>query len=238
MSRMVSTSGQMAVASGHPLATQAAIHILQAGGSAVDAAIAADACMGFIEPTSTGVGGDVMAVVAQGSEVGVINGSGRAGRGLDPSAIADNGHGFVPSLGGHAVTVPGAVAAWAELHDRYGQLRWDQILQPAITAATDGDRVGVVGSRLWRIAAKRLDPAAQSIYLNGGSAPASGDTWKNPVLGRTLGGIATDGPDAFYRGPLASAIADAVTSAGGAMDAADLAAHRSAWVEPVRANAR
>lgn len=210
--------------------------MLRAGGSAVDAAIAADAAMGVVEPTGTGVGGDVMAVVATGGTVAALNGSGRSGRRTDPGAVPDNGHGFVPSVGGDAVTVPGAVAAWEDLHRQFGRLEWPRLFEPAIEAATEGAAVGATGSRLWERSRSRLDTAGEALYFGAGTAPAPGERWRNPALAAVLAQIAADGPAALYEGPLSRAIAAAVTAAGGSVHVDDLADHRSEWVQPLRAS--
>jgi gamma-glutamyltranspeptidase/glutathione hydrolase len=223
------------VATGHPRATDAAVALLRAGGSAVDAAIGADAVMGVVEPTGTGVGGDLMAVVATGDEVAVLNGSGLSGHRTDPQSVPDNGHGFVPSVGGCAVTVPGAVAAWGDLHRRFGRLSWPSLFEPAIEAAAGGAAVGATGGRLWTRSRDRLDAAGEDLYFPDGRAPAAGERWRNPALAAVLAQIATDGPEALYRGPLAQAVAGAATSAGGSVGTDDLAAHHSQWVEPLRA---
>ena len=222
------------MAAGHSRATDAAVGLLRAGGSAVDAAIAADAVMGVVEPTGTGVGGDLMAVVATGEGVSVLNGAGRSGRHTDPESVPDNGHGFVPSVGGCAVTVPGAVAAWEDLHGRFGRLPWPSLFEPAIEAATEGAEVGATGSRLWEGSRSRLDAAGEVLYFPAGTAPAPGQRWRNPALAAVLEQIATDGPDALYRGPLARAMADTTAAAGGRLHVDDLSDHRSVWVEPLR----
>ena len=201
----------------------------------MDAAIAADAVMGVVEPTATGVGGDLMAVVATREGVSVLNGSGRSGRRTDPESVPDNGHGFVPSVGGCAVTVPGAVAGWEDLHGRFGRLPWPSLFEPATEAATEGAEVGATGSRLWEGSRGRLDAAGEALYFPAGTAPAPGERWRDPALTAVLKQIAADGPDALYRGPLARAIADATTAAGGSLHVNDLAEHRSQWVEPLRA---
>jgi gamma-glutamyltranspeptidase/glutathione hydrolase len=192
--------------------------------------------MGVVEPTGTGVGGDLMAVVATGEAVAVLNGSGRSGRSTDPESVPDNGHGFVPSVGGCAVTVPGAVAAWEDLHRRFGRLPWPALFEPAIEAAAGGAAVGATGSRLWEGARSRLDTAGESLYFGAGTAPAPGERWRNPNLAAVLEQIAADGPEGLYRGPLAQAIAAAATAAGGSVRVDDLADHRSQWVEPLRAS--
>ena len=223
------------MAAGHPRATEAAVARLRAGGSAVDAAITADAVMGVVEPTGTGIGGDLMAVVATGGAVAVLNGSGRSGRRTDPESVPDNGHGFVPSVGGCAVTVPGAVAAWEDLHGRFGRLPWPSLFEPAIETATEGVKVGATGSRLWEGSRSRLDAAGEALYFPAGAAPAPGERWHNPVLAAALAQIAADGPDALYRGPLAQAIANATTAAGSSVHTDDLADHAGQWVQPLRA---
>ena len=190
--------------------------------------------MGVVEPTGTGVGGDLMAVVATGEGVAVLDGSGRSGRRTDPESVPDNGHGFVPSVGGCAVTVPGAVAAWQELHSRFGRLPWTAVLEPAIEAASDGAEVGATGSRLWNGARGRLDAAGKALYCPEGAAPAPGERWRNPLLAAVLERIASDGPEALYRGSLAQAVVNAVGAAGGSMDTDDLSDHRSQWVAPLR----
>ena len=230
------TARQAAVAASHPQATRAAAALLRAGGSAVDAAIAADAVMGVVEPTATGVGGDAMAVVASRERVAVLNGSGRSGRATDPESVPDNGHGFVPSVGGWAVTVPGAVAAWDDLHRQFGRLPWPALLEPAIAAAVDGAAVGTTGSQLGAGARRRLDVVGEALYFPAGTAPAPGERWRNPALAAALEQISADGPEALYRGPLARAIARAVAAAGGSLHIDDLADHRSEWVSPLLAD--
>ena len=224
------------MAAGHSRATDAAVGLLRAGASAADAAIAADAVMGVVEPTGTGVGGDLMAVAATSTGIAVLNGAGRSGRHTDPESVPDNGHGFVPSVGGAAVTVPGAVAGWEDLHRRFGRLPWPSLFEPAIEAAVEGVEVGATGSRLWEGSRGRLDAAGEALYFPNGTAPAAGDLWRNPALAEVLRQIAADGPDALYRGPLARAIADAATTAGGNVRIDDLAGHRGEWVEPLRAS--
>ena len=224
----------VAVASGHPAATQAALGILRQGGSAVDAAIAADAVMGVIEPIATGVGGDVMAVVAGPERLAAYNGSGRAGAAATNVSVADGDHGYVKNVGGQAVTVPGVVAGWWDLHERFGALPWAELLAPATVAAIDGAEVGPVTAAIWAAMEPRLDPAGKALYMPGGSAPAAGTRWRNAELAKTLAALAAHGPDHFYRGPLAQELAAAVQRAGGPITATDLASHRGEWVEPLR----
>ena len=237
MSRAQSpAASRAAVSAGHPQATRAAAALLRRGGSAADAAIAADAVMGVVEPTATGIGGDLMAVVVAGEDIITLSGSGLSGRSTNPESVPDNGHGFVPSVGGWAVTVPGAVAGWWDLHQRFGRVDWPTLFEPAIAAAADGAAVGSTGSRLWAGARSRLDAAGEALYFPDGTAPAPGERWRNPALAVALEQIASDGPEVLYRGPLARAIADAVLAAGGSVNIDDLTDHRSQWVPPLRAH--
>ena len=224
----------VAVASGHPSATQAALATLRLGGSAVDAAIAADAVMGVVEPIATGLGGDVMAVVAAPGQVATYNGSGRAAADATSIEFTGGDHGYVKNVGGQAVTVPGTVAGWWDLHQRFGVLSWEAVLAPALAAAAEGVEIGPVTSAIWAAMEPRLDPAGKALYLRGGAAPAAGTPWRNTALADTLAALAAHGPDHFYRGPIAPELAAAVQGAGGAITAADLAAHCGEWVEPLR----
>ena len=221
-----------AVASGHPAATAAALDLLRAGASAVDAAIAADAVMGVVEPIATGIGGDVMAIVAKLASTEAYNGAGRTGRSMTLADVVSSDHGYVPSLGGAAVTVPGAVRGWWDLHQRHGRVPWAGLFEAAIDAATDGVAVGAVAARTCAAQSSRLDEAGRHLYLRDGDAPQAGSTWRNPDLATLLAVIATDGPSAFYDSDVATAIARAVNSAGGRIDATDIAGHQGQWVSP------
>lgn len=150
--------------------------------------------------------------------------------------MPDNGHGFVPSVGGCAVTVPGAVAGWWDLHQRFGRTGWSTLFEPAIESSAAGAAVGPTGSRLWAGARSRLDAAGEALYFPSGASPAAGDVWHNPALAAVLKQIAADGPDALYRGSLAQAVCETTTAAGGSVHVDDLAEHRSEWVEPLRAS--
>lgn len=227
-------STEVAVAAGHPAATAAALAVLDRGGSALDAAIAADVVMGVAEPLSSGVGGDVMAVVARGDEVAAYNGTGRAPKGVRPTPPEESDHGYVPNRGGQAVTVPGGVAAWWDLHQRFGVLDWDDVIRPAIDAADAGVTVGAVAAALWAANGWRLDEAGQALYCPDGQPMAAGSTWRNPELAETLRGIARHGPGYLYRGPVADDLCAAVVAAGGTVTGGDLTSHRGDWVDPLR----
>ncbi len=209
--------------------------MLRAGGSAIDAAIAADAMMGVVEPMATGVGGDVMAVVARGDHVTTYNGSGRAPASARPVPTVESDHGFVPNLGGRAVTVPGAVAGWWDLHDRFGVLGWERVLGPAVDAAEGGFSVTPKTAGLWAAMGGRLDEAGRALYLRSGRPPAAGETWRNPELGATLSQLVRHGPERLYRGPIAAAACEAVARSGGGLSEDDLAGHHGDWVTPLRA---
>ena len=224
---------EVAVAAGHPAATAAAVAALRRGGSALDAALAADVVMGVTEPFSSGVGGDVMAVVARGGEVVAFNGTGRAPLGARPTPPEESDHGYVPNVGGQAVTVPGGVAAWWDLHQRFGALGWDDVLLPAGEAAEAGVAVGPVAAGLWAANAWRLDGAGRALFCRGGHPASAGSTWRNPELAETLRGIARNGPDHVYRGRLAEEVCEAAVAAGGTMTPDDLESHHGDWVEPL-----
>jgi gamma-glutamyltranspeptidase/glutathione hydrolase len=229
-------------ATSQPLATLAAVETLKAGGSAVDAAIAANAVLGVTEPTGCGVGGDLFAIVwdAKTNRLYGLNASGRSPRGLTLEIFARHGLKRVPKVGPLAVSVPGCVDGWAELHGRFGRLPLERVLAPAIAAARDGFPVTEVIARSWRagLAERREFPGFEETFLPGGEPPRHGETFTNAALAATLERIAAGGRDAFYRGEAAAAIADTVREAGGYLTVDDLAAHASQWVDPVSVNYR
>lgn len=243
-SPVVAPNGMAATA--HPLATQIALDILKAGGSAVDAAIAANAALGLMEPTGNGIGGDLFAIVwdpSSGDFVG-INGSGRSPSGQtleDLKAKLPAGATSLPPVGPLPVTIPGTVDAWFELHARYGKLPMEQVLAPAIRYARDGHPVAPViatymarGLRNYEVQQKRtpFDFAnARATYFANGRAPRAGEMFRNPDLAKTLEAIAAGGRDAFYEGALAKVMVDYLQRQGSAFTLADFAAHRSEWVD-------
>ncbi|MEQ1931553.1 MAG: gamma-glutamyltransferase [Parvularculaceae bacterium] len=235
-------------ATAQPLATQIAIDILKQGGTAVDAAIAANAALGLMEPTGCGVGGDLFAIVwdPKTRKLYGINGSGRSpmGRSLEETrvksaAIVGEGKG-IPPLGALPVTVPGTVDAWEELHERFGKLPMRRILAPAIAYAEEGFPVSpVIAMYLERNYAgfeRRLAMIgefdnARGIWFRNGP-PKAGEIFKNPALAKTYRLIAKGGADAFYRGPIARTIDAYMRRIGGDLRYEDFAAHISEWVEP------
>lgn len=224
------------VATSQPLAAQAGLRILQAGGTAADAAVATAAVLAVAEPMSTGVGGDAFALFydARSKKITALNGSGRAAAALTLKELRAAGLAEIPLDSPHSVTVPGTVAAWADLLARHGTMSLADVLQPAIAYARDGFPVSEIIAAMWQHTAARLQrlPSGREL-LPGGRPPRFGQVVRLPELARTLEIIAEGGPEAFYRGELAQRIAAFVQQQGGRLDASDLAAHRSTWDEPI-----
>jgi gamma-glutamyltranspeptidase / glutathione hydrolase len=241
-----------AAATAHPLATQVALDTLKRGGTAVDAAIAANAALGFLEPTGNGIGGDLFALVWDPvtKKLYGINGTGRAPMGMSlenrrarETAINTGTPGKRPSFGAVTVTVPGTVDAWFTLHQRFGKLTMAQNLAPAISYARDGAPVPPViahyfGRNLARLSERaaageveEFANARATYFANG--APKTGEIFRNPDLARTLTLIARGGRDTFYKGPITATIDTYMRRIGGPLRAADFSAHRSEWVDPI-----
>lgn len=230
------------VATSQPLATQIGLDILKRGGNAIDAAIAANAALGLMEPTGNGMGGDLFAIVwdARTGKLHGYNGSGRSPQGLSLQWFKDNGYTKVPPYGPLPVTTPGAVDGWFALHDRFGKLPMKAVLAPAIGYGREGFPVSELIAWYWNLSVPRLSkfPGFSEQFTINGRAPAKGEIWKNPNLANTLETLAKGGRDAFYKGPIARTIADYIKAQGGFLSAADLAAHKGEWVEPVSTNYR
>ena len=227
------------LASSQPLASQAGLATLMAGGNAADAAVAAAAVLNVTEPAATGLGGDCFALFyeARTQSVSALNGSGRAPAGLSLELIERQGLGgqeTLPPQHAHNVTVPGACAGWCDLIERHGSLPLRVILAPAIRLAEEGFPVAPLTAHYWSDAVSVLAAAPGGLALTvGGRGPRAGEIFRNPGLGRTLRAVAEGGRDAFYEGPIAAAIASAVQTAGGVLSARDLASHRSTWDKPI-----
>ena len=225
-----------------PLATQVAIDILKKGGSAVDAAIAANAVLGLMEPTGNGIGGDLFAIVwdSESKKLWGLNASGRSPASLTLAEFQKRGLKHVPPYGPLPVTVPGCVDGWYELHKKFGVLDMKALLLPAIRYAEDGFPVSELIAYYWGLSTKRLQkfPGFKDVYMPEGKAPQKGDIFRNPQLARTLGQIALHGRDVFYRGDIAKTIVDYMQKNGGFLSLQDMATHRSEWVEPVSTNYR
>jgi gamma-glutamyltranspeptidase/glutathione hydrolase len=213
------------VASDQPLATAAAIEMLAAGGSAADAAVAADAVLGVVQPMSTGLGGDATFLVAHRGVVDAYQGTGAVGRALDPDPLIASGR--LAADDPQLIVVPGVVDAWERLLDRHGRLGLDHALQPAIRLAHDGAPVLPVAARSWvRFAASLRHSGAVATFLPGGRPPVAFQRFANPALGATLERLAAKGPRAFYAGEVAEAIVRTVQDAGGVLTVDDFERHR------------
>ena len=239
-SEVIARNGMAATS--HPLATQAALDILKKGGTAVDAAIAADAVLGVVEPTGSGIGGDIFAIIwsAEKGKLYGLNGSGRSPRSLKLDYFREQGFEFIPSFGPLPVSVPGCVDGWFEMHDIFGKLPISNILQPAISYARDGFPVTeVIAYYLERnTAALKEFPNIKEVYMPGGKAPSKGEIFRNPLLANTLEKIVKGGRNEFYRGSIARDIDAFMKKNGGFLSYDDLSRHHSEWVEPVSTSYR
>lgn len=233
-------------ATSHPLASQAAVDVLKAGGSAVDAAIAANAVLALAEPTGCGLGGDLFAIVwdPASKKLHGLNASGRAPRGLSLAQMRElvGERGKIPSLGPLSVSVPGAVSGWGALHGRFGKLPLADVLAPAIRYAEEGIPIPQTIAHHWRANVASFERQEQAIgdlagfrktFLIDGRAPAEGDVFANPDLGRTLATIAKEGTDTFYKGELADRMDAYFQRVGCFLRKEDLAQHTADWVDPI-----
>ncbi len=236
-SRVIAQHGMAATS--QPLATQVAIDILKRGGSAVDAAIAANATLGLVEPTGNGIGGDLFAIVwdARTRKLYGLNASGRSPYSLTLSEFKTRGLEYVPPRGPLPVTVPGCVDGWFELHGRFGKLPMKTILEPAITYARDGFPLSDLIAYYWQRSVPALKDyeGFKETFM---PAPKAGEVFRNPNLADTLERIAQDGRDAFYKGDIARTIDAFMKRVGGFLSYQDLADHKSEWVEPVSTDYR
>jgi gamma-glutamyltranspeptidase/glutathione hydrolase len=225
------------IATSQPLASAAGLRVLQEGGNAVDAAVTAAAVLTVVEPTMTGIGGDLFALVydPKSGRVEGLNASGRSPYAATREEFARRGLAEIPYRGELSVSVPGVVDGWAELLKRHGTISLERALAPAIGYARSGFAVSEIIAQQWRGAASVLarDPAAAAVFLPGGRAPAAGELFRNPKLAATLESIAREGRDAFYRGAIATAIDADMKRRRGLLDGRDLAEHSSDWVDPI-----
>jgi len=235
-------ASQAMAATSQPLATQVALDIMKNGGNAIDAAIAANATLGLVEPTGNGIGGDIFAIVwdAKKKQLVGLNGSGRSAKSLTREWFIDNGHEKIPSHGPLPVTVPGAVDGWHMLHERFGKLPMNEILAPTIEYAENGFPVSQLIAYYWNRSVPLLEkwPGFTEQFTLDGKAPKEGEIWRNQNLANTLKAIAVGGRDAFYKGDIASTIANYMKSNGGFISVEDLADHTGNWVDPVSTNYR
>ncbi len=232
------------VATSHPLATQIGLDILKKGGTAVDAAIAANAALGLMEPTGCGVGGDLFAIVwdAKTGKLYGLNASGRSPASLTLDYFRQQKLEKIPSFGPLPVSVPGCVDGWFELHKRFGKLPVTDLLMPAVEYAEKGFPVTeLVAYYLGRSVpnlGSRFPNVMETYTLDGKTVPVKGDIFRNPGLAKTYRQLIAGGRDAFYKGEIATTIAAYMKEQGGFLSTDDLAAHHSEWVEPVSVNYR
>ena len=228
-----------------PLASQIGLDILKQGGNAIDAAIAANAALGLMEPTGCGVGGDLFAIVwdAKTQKLYGLNGSGRSPKSMTLDTLKAMGLEKIPAYGPLPVSVPGAVNGWTSLHDKFGSLPLKKILAPAIEYAEEGFPVTeLIGYYLGSIDrfSRMGYPNIKETYFdpNGGQRPKNGDRYRNPALADTYRAIARKGREGFYEGEVAQTITSFIKEQGGFLSLEDLSSHRSQWVEPVSVNYR
>ena len=230
------------VATSHPLASQIGIDILKSGGNAIDAAIAANAAIGLMEPTGNGIGGDLFAIVwsAKDQKLYGLNASGRSPKNLTFEYFLENNYSKIPAYGPLPVSVPGCVDGWFELHERFGSLEMQKLLEPAISYAENGFPVTELVAHYMQLSSKRFRsyPNFTETYCINGNAPEKGDVFKNPDLANTLKTIARKGRKGFYEGPVAKTIAEFIKDQGGFLSYNDLKTHTSEWITPVSTNYR
>jgi gamma-glutamyltranspeptidase/glutathione hydrolase len=232
-------SQQGIVATSQVLASQAGAQILAKGGSAVDAAIAANAVLGVTEPMMTGLGGDLFVIYwdARTGKLTGLNSSGSAPKALSPALLAAKEMKRMPPDGIHSVTVPGAVRGWYQMHERYGKLPWKELFQPAIAFAEQGFPVHEGVREIWAaqniVSGLRGNDESARVFLPGGKPPETGQLFRNPGMAHAFRLVAEKGPDAFYKGEIAEAILKTSTHLGGTMTSEDLAAFQPEWVTPI-----
>jgi len=239
-SQVIAQNGMAATS--HPLSTQVALDVLKAGGNAIDAAIAASAMEGVVEPHVNGIGGDLYAIVwdAKTKKLYGLNGSGRSPKSLTLAEFKKRGITHIPSYGPLPVTVPGCVDAWFELHKKFGSMPMNKLLEKAVSYARNGFPVhGELAALLPRIPALYSNlPNVVQHYSPTGKLPQEGDIFKNPNLANTLERIGKEGRDVFYKGDMARVMDAFMKKNGGFLAYEDLAGHTSTWVEPVAVNYR
>ncbi len=217
------------------LAAQAGVQVLQAGGNAVDAAIAANAVMGVVQPYVNGMGGDLFAIVyeAKTGRIYGLNSSGWTPKALTIEYLKAHGVEKLDPIGVHTITVPGCVAGWDALRQRFGTQPFEKLLSPAIFYAENGFPLAERNARYWYAKALVNQPGYKQTYLPGGSAPGLGDMFKNPALGESLRQVASHGRDAFYKGKLTEVMVKFLQSQGGTHTMEDFAEFEPEWVEPI-----
>ena len=230
------------VATSHPLASQVGIDILKKGGNAIDAAIAANAAIGLMEPTGNGIGGDLFAIVWIEKEKKLygLNASGRSPKKLTIEYFKENNFQSIPPYGPLPVSVPGCVDGWFELHDKFGKIKMNEILEPAIKYAENGFPVTELVAYYMKNASRNFEdyPNFKETYYINDSTPYKGEIFKNPDLANTLKIIAEKGRKGFYEGKIAKTISNFIIDQGGFLSYDDLKSHKSEWIKPVSTNYR
>src|SRR4030095_180555 len=242
------------VAAAQPLAVQAGVEVLRKGGSAVDAAIAVNACLGLMEPTANGLGGDLFAILwdPKAHKVGGLNASGRAPRALTVDRVKPDKDGTIPLYTPYSWTVPGCADGWFELHAKYGRFPMKDVLAPAIRYAEEGFPLSPVIASDWGRSARNLkrhtgdpplpvfadNPGFREIFMPGGRAPREGEVFKNPALAKTLRLLSRKARDAYYKGPIAKALVAYSEANGGFFTLEDFARHTSTWDAPISTDYR
>ncbi|MBT1451630.1 gamma-glutamyltransferase [Glaciecola sp. XM2] len=239
-SEVIAQNGMAATS--QPLATQVALDILKAGGNAIDAAIAANAMLGLVEPTGCGIGGDLFAIVwdAETSKLYGLNASGRSPQSLTMEHFKEKGLDKIPKFGPLPVSVPGAVDGWFMLSERFGSKSMQELLAPSIQYAKEGFPVSELIAYYFEMNQKRIGdyPGFEETFTINGQTPRKGEIFRNPALAATYEKIATGGRDAFYKGDIARTIGAFMQEQGGFLSYEDMAAHYSDWIEPVSSNYR
>jgi gamma-glutamyltranspeptidase/glutathione hydrolase len=230
------------VATSHPLATQIGLDILKQGGSAIDAAIAANVALGLMEPTGNGIGGDLFAIIwdAKTKKLHGLNASGPAPKNITIDYFVEKGLKKIPSYGPLPVTVPGTVDGWVKLHEKFGKLDFKSLFEPTIEYAKAGFPVTETIAYYLDRSQKRFEnyPNFNDVWVKNGSMPKKGEIFKNPQLAKTLEVIASKGRSGFYEGSIARTMADFIQSQGGFLTYEDLASFHSEWTPPVSSNYR
>ncbi len=229
-------------ATSQPLATQVAVEVMRDGGNAIDAAIAANAMLGLVEPTGNGIGGDLFAIVwdAEEEELHGLNASGRAPQDMTIEWFEEQGYDRIPQRGPLPVSVPGAVDGWFELHEAFGEVSMERILAPTIEYGEKGFPVTEMISYYWprNVAVLEEYENFSETFTIDGRAPEKGERFRNPDLANTLRKVAEGGREAFYEGPIAETIGNYMERQGGFLSAEDMAAHESEWIDPVSTDYR
>ena len=229
-------------ATSHPLATQTAIDVLKSGGNAIDAAIAANAVLGLVEPTGCGIGGDLFAIVwdEKTNQLYGLNSSGPASKKMSIDYVKQQGFEKIPAYGALPVTVPGAVAGWSALHEKFGKLPFENLFNNAIDYANNGFPVTeLIAYYLERSSSVFKDyENFSSVWMPSGATPKKGEIFKNPLLAKTYQAIAKTNGQSFYEGSIATEIIKILNENGNPMSLSDLRNFSPEWVEPVSTNYR